>query len=1014
MMKNKKNLLVLSVVALTGISTLAGCKNKKGNDDDVFFGYSLGIQSGLKTLEIGGEQQYLKIYDNGIDTAGREYTFSSTDDEVATVERVDAKTAKIVLHKAGSVNFKAMESKSGEPASLGGDIEVIENVSKKASGGFNFATTIDPEHPYQQKEEILGALEKYAIDSHLTGITLFDNASEVKYSPRVKFAFTDPKYISGYGFGLLYDGEIDKARAIKGIPASDPYADYYHTAFSQNPMKINQYTATGSEVSDLASYITSTYWATRRSSKPAEANSKYEWYPCLATDEIYLPTVGEGGAISGYAKDKSPNGAPVPMEETNSMGLYKKWRVYVKAANEEDGRNDSKAPIRFHNTYCTNTARKAHFDNMAVTIDDYEFAYMLLLTGKNNLIRGTEMANDTSHGIKGAQRFFNDTKDAKITDDEVEAKWNEYKNSNKLGIHTGFDKNGAYIDIELINAIDAFTAMYTLSSSLVSPLPKEFFIGNHAIKETMELSAKNYGTFAGTTNDNEIINNTIACGPYQLEEWLGNEQVIKFKRNDDWFEHSRDGKYKIAGLYQKKVDTTSDSEKIWKEFNESESLDVAGIPVSMVGKVEGTLQTEGDSTFKLNINACDQARWNQLKNDVFPEGTKQYTVKPWMSNSHFLDGLFFAINRKEFAEKRGVQPSLNYFSDAYLIDPKNGLSYNGTDAHKKAINYYHTISSTGDNYGFDYARAVDNFRIAVNELSASNDIKLKTKEDPTEINIHIRWMYQTDINEYGEDICSYIEKAFNDPAVCGGKVKLKINQEAVTNWEDVYNEYMMKGNFDLAFGAISGNTYDPLNFLEVLKSDNSSSFTLNWGADTGSASGKNPIVYKGSKWSFDSLWETADHGGIVSNGEKVQPVEVCKVGSVKKDGSAVSRLTEGFNVEIPLEFVDLGNETDVKFNFEKLDVYVEGKGNVTLENAKYEDGKIKATVDATTANEINDKIKQAMNYDTMSPAEQAKDANKYPFDMGNYGLGKKWSFEVYYELKIGSTSTEGYAPVTLS
>ena len=80
----------------------------------------------------------------------------------------------------------------------------------------------------------------------------------------------------------------------------------------------------------------------------------------------------------------------------------------------------------------------------------------------------------------------------------------------------------------------------------------------------------------------------------------------------------------------------------------------------------------------------------------------------------------------------------------------------------------------------------------------------------------------------------------------------------------------MVGQFDLGFGSVSGNSYNPLNFLEVLKSDNSSGFTLNWGIDTNEINVKNSISYKDKAWSFDALWTAADQGAYVKDGKNAQ------------------------------------------------------------------------------------------------------------------------------------------------
>ena len=101
-------------------------------------------------------------------------------------------------------------------------------------------------------------------------------------------------------------------------------------------------------------------------------------------------------------------------------------------------------------------------------------------------------------------------------------------------------------------------------------------------------------------------------------------------------------------------------------------------------------------------------------------------------------------------------------------------------------------------------------------------------------------MYANHEDRYHKEIKEFLESAFNDDSVCGGAYKLSVNFWVGNVWSDVYDYKMMNGQFDIAFGAISGNALDPIGFLEVLSSDQSIShnFTLNWGADT-----NDPDVY---------------------------------------------------------------------------------------------------------------------------------------------------------------------------
>ena len=1004
-MKKRNLIIILSVVgalAVTGttLGIVLGTKGKKKETTgDATYAFSIGLRSRANAIEVGSSTaQYIDVYDNGVDTSGRSYYYSSTDDDIATIDS----NGKITAKAPGRVNFVVTEGNSGMQKALKREIVVYEH-AETSKGGYNYSGGTSDED-LTRRAEVLGHLEKYVMDSHLTGITLFENGGLVKYADRVKIPTAGKAYIDGYGFGILTDGELEGN--LPGEATSPTHPDYYHSSISQDSLKINQYSATGSQVSDLASYITSSYWSTKLNAM----KNDYEWFPSLATDEVKVPLFNADGFVASYAAEKSANSAPIPAEPLNSAQLYKKWRIYVKT----DGVNGETLK------YTTASADliSKNFNNRGVTIDDYEFIYQLLFTGSNNIIRGTEMANDTSYGIKGAQRYFNETKSLE-DGAAIQAKWDEFIDSGKLGIKKGSDINGAYLDIELINAIDSFTAMYTLSSSLTSPLPRDLFVGAKAIDTTsMKKSIKIYGTF-NNGNDDKILDYTLCLGAYTLAGWKKNQEIV-FSRNDGWFEKARYDRYKIPGVYIRVIDTSTDTEKNWKQFNAG-NLDSAGVPTSKVQDMRGTpnvYETKGDATFKLNVNSCTQEEWDAKFGEngtIAPRG--KWDVKPWMSNSDFLDGLFYSIDREAFATKRGVAPSTNYFSNAYQNrNEKGGTSYNQTEAHKDAVSGY------SDDNGYNLDKAIDCFRNAVKQLSDEGKLTLGSDKDhPSVINIHIRWMYETDIKEYGEDIKFYFEKAFNDPSVCNSRVKLEVKQEAVKNWEDVYNEWMMKGQFDLGFGAISGNTYNPLNFMEVLKSDNSSSFTLNWGPDTSKVDEKNPIIYAGQKWSFDALWEVADHGGIVENGEKVKPVKYCyakrptEIGGEKFTGN----LYEGFDLDLPVSFASFdegeGDEGKAIFDVNRIDCYVFGRGNITLAEKgagltyDKENGVIHISVAPEIGKSIDDAIKDVLGIDKDTTYSGKEEWKNHPFTLNQ--LGQLFDYELYYELTImgGSTSINYFA-----
>ena len=72
-----------------------------------------------------------------------------------------------------------------------------------ANGAYNFKG-----ESYAERTKILGALEKWAVDNKLTGISVVENGGYVMYSDSViKGA---PNYIKGYGYGILAEGEITR------------------------------------------------------------------------------------------------------------------------------------------------------------------------------------------------------------------------------------------------------------------------------------------------------------------------------------------------------------------------------------------------------------------------------------------------------------------------------------------------------------------------------------------------------------------------------------------------------------------------------------------------------------------------------------------------------------------------------------------------------------------------------------------------------------------------------------
>ena len=951
-------------------SQASSSSSKSSSSQQAAFSFTISLATGSNILNKGVETRVVINATGGDPSVNRKYTYTNSDKTVIDVTRTGVVTA---LAK-GEAKITVVETVSKVARQL--TVTVVD--ASLAEGGYNFASLAGQE-AINKRTEILGQLEKDAMDNHLTGITLFENGGYVKYSSRVTLPTTN--YITGYGFGLLQEGTIDNDQINHETVAA--HKMYLHSAISQDPVKINARNDTGAQVSELEGYITASYWGTKLNS----TKDSYEWYPVLAKDTVTYNgnTTAFNRPIPVYQGQEVKPGEADP----NPLGLYTTWRIYVKTGDA----------VKYR--YNGNPWAGYSFDKRSVALEDYEFAYRFLLTGSHGQVRGTEMAGDATYGIVGAQRYNTNTKD--VTDEIALETWNQMKDDGELGIKTGHDStNGDFIQLEILNPIDRFTAMYTLSSNLVSPMPEDFLkaIGSGSVKVGAGRYGQTNNSSAPSGHVDAIVDYVLSVGPYMLESWE-KEQAIAFKRNETWVEP---GRYHIAGIKLIAIDTATSSTAIYERFGLGD-LDSCGIPIKFINTEVGqprVYETKGDATFKLNVNSCNQTTWNYL----FGENGKinknsSWNVKPWMSNDNFLKGLFYSINRKEFASNRGSQPSIDYFSNAYLSDPEKGVSYNSTQAHADAVSAYQTYDSDNKStYGYSYDKAVASFKAAVDELVAAG--KIQYGQD---MHISITWMYYTNIDEYGNAIAKYFTDAFNDPRVSNGQIHLIVDQDAVPVWDQVYNEVMMKGQFDLAFGAISGNTYNPLNFLQVLKSDNESGFTLNWGTDTSKVNSQRPLIYKDNIWSFDALWACADHGGVVKAGEMAKTVELCYL-----DGIDIDDLYRGYNFNVITNFID---SEYVQVEIQRIQIYIFGFGGTNLTfNATTNGNVVTSAISMTKAQaeQIDADIRRVNHMDDDDKYHELFKEHAFTYENYNH----LWTIEVSYNLRIKQVGDSDFGLPTLS
>ena len=663
-----------------------------------------------------------------------------------------------------------------------------------------------------ERTNILGILEQYAVTKGITGISLFEDGNFVMYNPRVTLGTEN--YIVGYGFGTLAEGAITADLEYETNPA---WKRYYHTFETEDPGTLNYLNDQGAVVGDLYGYIGASFVTNFMK----DTKDGYDWVPELAKEK------------------------PQPVNDDDGDGMCTTWRMEVRTG--ADGLK--------YKTGSEMADRKA-FDGREVALEDYITPFKLLLTQSNNLYRGSELANDNGDSaIAGAKAYYDGS-----TDGYKEELWNN------VGLKV-YEENGKnYFEVTFVGEQTQFYAMYYISSPLYMPIPQDF-IDLVTVKKYLGFSEDGKET---------PVDNSLSLGAYYVEAYDSDQQIV-FGKNPYYV--FADTKYSIPGIHVKiftaaKDDTTA----AIKEFL-AEHFDAAGIPQDYLNDYKNdprTRTTTGTSNFKLNVNACDEETWEYLfgENGVVTQTDKAdyWTVKPALGNAHFRRALSLSINRLQFANARGNIPSVDYLSSNYMSDPENGISYATTEAHKSAVEQ---LLEDTDGCGYSLELAREYFRMALTELEKDGAYTPGTKENPTEINLEIAWQVANHEDRYHKEIKEFLESAFNDDSVCGGVYKLNVNFWVGNEWSDVYYYKMMVGQFDIGFGSISGNSLDPIGFVNVLSSDQSIShnFTLNWGVDTNNPD-VYPLIYDGKRWSFDALYMAVNGTAVVSDGKYEQSTSI--------------------------------------------------------------------------------------------------------------------------------------------
>ncbi len=706
---------------------------------------------------------------------------------------------------------------------------------------------------WKEKSKITAALEEYAVMNFQGGIPLYDDSSSEAFSQRVTPKST--KYITNYGFGV-HEGKMDGEMMYNGtlVEPRAEYRSYFHTYTSVDSGTFNGWTATGSDVSERHSMISSSYFGVEMD---GASQAGYKWVGSLSRDDA--PTMLTPIYGTGANKDEIVDYTETPNPGNDVTSSF--WRVYVHVGGN----------YKYNTVPGSKWANNPKYEGRAVKAEDYLVPFKAMLD--NKLSRYSDLVSDAS-GFYGANDYVYNSSNKTTDLTKWYSVWQD--KSNPIGIKINEKASNeaegyAAIDFRFNQPKGVNSARTALSSSLYSPLPQEFLNDING--------AKNFGVMSTGASK---FDNFLCFGAYTPVVWEKGKEMV-YSKNTSYYEADQ---YSFDGYVEKVYGNSATAdEDAWKDFKENK-LDECTVPISALKTdmpayraehPDKVLQTEGSTIIKINLNTTTKREWNYFfgpDGKVYPHadsnavntGTGKWSgVKDIMSNKNFLSGFYFAVNRQELAKTAGRKAALGYLSNAYMIDPTGTVSYRESDAGKALIENIEKIA--GNEYGYSQSVAENFFKRAGEELIASGKF-----ESGDTIQIEGFYRYQSTIDNLGKYIQTDVANAFNKACKDIGLTLEIVLKVGGTSYTDTYT-IMDHGEFDFAEGAVSGNVLDPLNFMSTCSTTQAlnQGFCLNWGRPTDHLAAS-PVVYgensDGSEahWAYDALWNASQGFTVVRNG----------------------------------------------------------------------------------------------------------------------------------------------------
>lgn len=561
------------------------------------------------------------------------------------------------------------------------------------------------------------------------------------------------------------------------------------------------------------------------------------------------------------------DGMPTPIDgEENEYGteLSDEWEVDVRDDLE----------WYFHEDIDT--------EGYSETIDAQDFIDTFKLALEENWFRAVSGGGDFDSApqtIENAQAFA-----------DGEADWED------VGLKAKDDNT---LSFEFEDNMSEWTTIYWLSDFVHTPIHMDLY--------------DDVGDQYGTSED------TIAShGPFYLDYYEA-DKMLRFEENPNFHDPDR---YEFDGY---DIQIIPDDESRFQEF-QSGRLDSVGVPSARYEEYRNDPRIKeipGATVFRASVNSLGT---EENQEEQFPGSDfEPEPLLAWESedgDTNFRNALYHAWDRQEIAEEVEVtsQPSMHYFSDAYIVSPDgDGVPFRDWDTEQANLevaeeafddgdidseynpddydnfedweedefdNWYEDNGESDlsmvaegmstDTYGYNPDLSTAIFEDAMDDLVDEGVYELGTPDDPLEIELQFTIQSgssgQTNYAEFLKEELEDIFEYENDDGETLAYVTLDIDP---VEFPDNYEKRLDIGETDIGQGGISGSTLDAASFLENFTDDNRGGFTLDWGIDTSSANIEVTRENRSGEevtelWSFNALTSALGGEVEVEDGEEVE------------------------------------------------------------------------------------------------------------------------------------------------